>query len=477
LKKYDAIIVGSGPNGFAAAITLQRQGLSTLIVEGADTIGGGMRTKELTLPGFKHDVCSAIHPMAMASPFMRSLPLKEYGLEFTQATYPAAHPLDKGDAAVLHHSLEETAQDLGVDARTYTKLILPIINRWESLALDTMGPLRFPRHPLDLASFGLKALKPATWTASAFKTQKAKALWAGMAAHGIQPLSNWATSAIGLVLMAVGHRYGWPIPQSGSQSIADALAAYYISLGGEIQTGCWVKDTRELPQHKTLILDLTPKQVLSLQGLHLHDSYRKQMRNYRYGMGVFKVDWALSDTTPFKDGYSQQAATVHLGNTYDEIRRNELDSHRGQVVDKPFVLFAQPSQFDKSRAPEGKHTGWAYCHVPNGSAIDFTAHIENQIERFAPGFKDTILARHTFNPTQMEAYNPNYIGGDINGGIMDIYQLYTRPTFSLTPYRTSNKNVYIASSSTPPGGGVHGMAGFHAAKLILKDHFNMDVKL
>ncbi len=477
MKKYDAIIIGSGPNGFAAAITLQQQGLSTLIVEGANTTGGGMRTKELTLPGFKHDVCSAIHPMAMASPFMRSIPLKEYGLEFTQATYAAAHPLDSGDAGVLYHSLEETAQHLGVDARTYTRLILPIINRWESLALDTMGPLRFPRHPLDLASFGLNALKPATWTASSFKTEKAKALWAGMAAHGIQPLSNWATSAIGLVLMAVGHRYGWPIPKNGSQSIADALAAYYISLGGEIQTGCWVKDTRELPQHKILILDLTPKQVLRVEGLQLHDSYRKQLRKYRYGMGVFKVDWALSDATPFKDAYSQQAATVHLGNTYDEIIRNELHSHSGQVVEKPFVLFAQPSQFDKSRTPEGKHTGWAYCHVPNGSIVDFTAHIENQIERFAPGFKDTILARHTFNPTQMEAYNPNYIGGDINGGVMDIFQLYTRPTLSLTPYRTSNKNVYIASSSTPPGGGVHGMCGFHAARFVLKDHFNIDVML
>ena len=477
MKKYDAIIIGSGPNGFASAITLQRQGLSTLIVEGADTIGGGMRTKELTLPGFKHDVCSAIHPMAMASPFMRSLPLNEYGLEFTPATYPAAHPLDNGDAAVLYHSLEETAQDLGVDAGTYKKLILPIINRWESLALDTMGPLRFPRHPLDLAGFGLKALKPATWTASSFQTQKAKALWGGVAAHGIQPLSNWATSAIGLVLMAVGHRYGWPIPKGGSQSIADALAAYYLSLGGEIQTDLWVRDIAQLPEHKILIVNMTPYQILQLQSTGLSEKYRRSLERFKQGMGVFKIDWALSDPTPFRDIRCQQAATVHIGNTFEEIANYEKNAHVGKVAGKPFVLFAQPSQFDKSRAPEGKHTGWAYCHVPNGSAIDFTGHIENQIERFAPGFKDTILARHTFNPTQMEAYNPNYIGGDINGGIMDIYQLYTRPTFSLTPYRTSNKNIYIASSSTPPGGGVHGMAGFHAAKLILKDHFNIDVKL
>ncbi|PRD51438.1 phytoene desaturase family protein [Sphingobacterium gobiense] len=477
MKKYDAIIIGSGPNGFAAAITLQQQGLSTLIVEGADTIGGGMRTKELTLPGFKHDVCSAIHPMAMASPFMRSLPLKEYGLEFTQATYAAAHPFDDGDSALLYNSLEATAQDLGVDAHTYKKWILPIIDRWESLALDTMGPLRFPRHPLDLAGFGLKALKPATWTAALFKTKKAKALWAGMAAHGIQPLSNWATSAIGLVLMAVGNRYGWPIPKGGSQSIADALAAYYLSLGGEMQTDLSVNNIAQLPEHTTLVLNMSPRQILQLQNTGLSDGYRRSLERFKQGMGVFKIDWALSDPTPFRDIRCKQAATVHLGNTFEEIANYEKHTHQGKILQKPFVLFAQPSQFDHSRAPEGKHTGWAYCHVPNGSTVDFTAEMETQIERFAPGFKDTILAKSTMNTVDIEAYNPNYVGGDINGGLMDIYQLYTRPTLSLTPYRTSNKNIYIASSSTPPGGGVHGMAGVHAARLILKDHFNIDVKL
>lgn len=477
MKKYDAIIVGSGPNGFAAAITLQQQGLSTLIVEGADTIGGGMRTKELTLPGFKHDVCSAIHPMAMASPFLRSLPLKEFGLEFSQATYAAAHPLDNGDSALLSPSLEETVQALGIDGRTYKRLILPIINRWETLALDTMGPLRFPSHPLDLALFGLKALKPATWTASGFKTQKAKALWAGMAAHGIQPLSNWATSAIGLVLMAVGHRYGWPIPKGGSQSIADALCGYYLSCGGEVQTGVWVNHTTQLPEHKILVLNMGPRQILRLKGTALSENYRRSLERFTQGMGVFKVDWALSDPTPFRDIRCQQAATVHLGNTFEEIANYEKNTHLGRSAEKPFVLFAQPSQFDKSRAPEGKHTGWAYCHVPNGSTVDFTAQIEHQVERFAPGFKDTIMAKSTMSALDMEAYNPNYVGGDINGGLMDIYQLYTRPTLSLTPYRTSNKDIYVASSSTPPGGGVHGMAGFHAAKVILKDHFNIDLKL
>lgn len=477
MRKYDVIIIGSGPNGFAAAITLQQQGLSTLIVEGADTIGGGMRTKELTLPGFKHDVCSAIHPMAMASPFLRSLPLREYGLEFVQATYPVAHPLDNGDSGLLFNSLEETAQDLGVDGHTYKKLVLPIIDRWESLALDTMGPLHFPRHPLDLARFGLQALKPATWTASSFKTQNAKALWGGVAAHGIQPLSNWATSAIGLVLMAVGHRYGWPIPKGGSQSIADALAAYYLSLGGEIQTGLWLNDLKQLPEHKIVVLNMTPRQILQLQGTRLSRKYRRSLEQFKQGMGVFKIDWALSDPTPFRDIRCQQAATVHIGNTFEEIADYEKNAHVGKVAEKPFVLFAQPSQFDRSRAPAEKHTGWAYCHVPNGSTVDFTAHIENQVERFAPGFKDTILAKSTMDTIDMEAYNPNYVGGDINGGLMDIYQLYTRPTMSFTPYRTSNNNIYIASSSTPPGGGVHGMAGFHAAKLVLKDHFNMEVTL
>lgn len=477
LESYHAVIVGSGPNGFAAAITLQQQGLSTLIVEGADTIGGGMRTKELTLSGFKHDVCSAIHPMAMASPFLRSLPLKEFGLEFVQAPYAAAHPLDIDETAILYHSLVETATDLGVDAGYYRSLIEPVVENWENLAPEILGPLRFPKKPMDLATFGLRALRPAAQVARGFKTEKAKALWAGMVAHGMQPLSNWATSAIGMVLLAVGHRHGWPIPKGGSQSIADALAAYYLSLGGKIQTGHWVKDVRELPPHQILILDLTPQQILQLEGLRFHDTYRKQMQKYRYGMGVFKVDWALSDITPFKDGCSQHAATVHLGNTFDEIVWNERASYKGRVVEKPFVLFAQPSRFDTDRAPQGKHTGWAYCHVPNGSEIDYTKAIEDQVERFAPGFKDTILARHTFNPAQLEAYNPNYIRGDINGGLMDITQLYTRPILSLSPYRTSNKNIYIASSSTPPGGGVHGMCGFHAARVALKDHFRIMINL
>jgi len=474
---YDAVIVGSGPNGLAAAITLQQQGLSTLLIEGADTVGGGMRTKELTLPGFKHDVCSAVHPMAMASPFMRSLPLREYGLAFIHPPYAAAHPLDNGETALLYNNLQDTATDLGRDGKYYEQLIRYVVDHWETLALDTMGPLHFPKKPFQLASFGLDALRPATWISRSFETEKGKALWAGMAAHGIQPLSNWATSAIGIVLMAVGNRYGWPIPKGGSQSIANALLAHYQSLGGEIATDCWVGDIAQLPQHKLLMLDITPRQLLKLKGLQLSSSYRNQLQQYRYGMGVFKVDWALSESVPFTDRRCQEASTVHLGNTYQEIAWSEKEAHQGRVTDKPFVLFTQQSQFDSSRAPQGKHTAWAYCHVPNGSTIDMSKVIENQVERFAPGFKDVILARSTMTSVEMETYNPNYVGGDINGGIMDIAQLFTRPTWSLTPYRTSNNAVYICSSATPPGGGVHGMCGFHAAKVALKDHYGINANL
>lgn len=477
MKKYDAIIVGSGPNGFAAAITLQQQGLSTLLVEGADTIGGGMRTKELTLPGFKHDVCSAIHPMAMASPFMRSIPLQQYGLSFDFAKYEAAHPLLHGDGAVLHRDLLQTIEELREDGEYYRSLIEPVIDNWDKLAMDTMGPLGFPKYPFTLAKFGLKAIQPASWIANKFVSEKAKALWSGMAAHGIQPLDNLTTSAIGMMLLGVGHRYGWAIPKGGSQAIANALQSYYLSIGGEIQTDFWFKNKFDLPEHKVLLLDLTPKQLLEIEGLDLSPAYARQLLRYKQGMGVFKIDWALSEETPFTDLRACQAATVHIGGTFNEIALSEDDGHRGKVTDKPFVLFTQQSQFDKSRAPEGKHTGWAYCHVPNGSTFDYTEIIENQIERFAPGFKDTILARHTFSPAQMVVYNPNYVGGDINGGIMDISQLYTRPTLSLNPHRTSNKSVYICSSATPPGGGVHGMCGFHAARIVLKDHYNISVNL
>lgn len=470
--QYDAVIVGSGPNGLAAGITLQRRGLSVLILEAKDTIGGGLRTKELTLPGFKHDVCSAIHPMAVGSPFFAGLPLHEFGLKFIHAPVAAAHPFDNGNAAILSRSLEETADALDKDKEAYLRLIKPVVENWPDIAPDAMGPLRFPKHPFKMAAFGLNALRSAKCISKRFETQEAKGLWAGMTAHSIQPLTNWASAAIGLVLSAVGHIHGWPIPVGGSQSIADALGAYFVSLGGTIQTGVEVRSLKELPKSKAVLFDVTPNQLLKIAGDEFSGLYKKQLNSYRYGMGVFKVDWALSEPVPFKNHFARQAGTVHLGNTFDEIAASEQASTDGKHPDKPFVLLAQQSSFDRTRAPEGKHTAWAYCHVPNGSTVDMTKAIENQIERFAPGFRDTILAKHTMNTAEIQAYNPNYIGGDINGGIIDLRQLYTRPTLSLSPYRTSRKGIYICSSSTPPGGGVHGMCGYHAAQTVIKDLFS-----
>jgi len=474
-NQYDAIVVGSGPNGLAAAITLQQNGLHTLLLEGSDSIGGGMRTKELTLPGFKHDVCSAIHPMGIASPFFQSLALDQYGLEWIYPEIAAAHPLLNGSSGLLFNDFETTKQYLGKDAQVYSQLISTVKDHWQTIGKDSLGPLRFPSAAVPFIKFGLNAIQPASWTAKKFKTEEGRALWAGMAAHGIQPLNNMTTSAIAIVLMGLANRYGWPIPKGGSQSIADALANYYTSIGGEIKKEFWLNDMHDLPKHKLLFLNLTPHQIIKIKGLELGKSYTRQLKRYKQGMGVFKIDFSLSDPTPFKNKLLQKAGTIHIGNTYEEIARNELLTSKGKHVAKPFVLFSQPSLFDKTRAPEGKHVGWAYCHVPNGSLVDMSERIENQIERYAPGFRDTIIDKHSFNTLELESYNPNYIGGDINGGIMDLSQLYTRPTFRFTPYRTSLKNVYICSSATPPGAGVHGMSGFHAAKVALKDHYNISI--
>ena len=477
MKAYEAIVVGSGPNGLAAAITLQQAGVSVLLLEGKDVIGGGMRTKELTLPGFKHDVCSAIHPMIMGSPFFSSLDLSKYGLEFIHAPLAAAHPFDDGPAAFLSTSIEETANALGTDRTVYEDLIRPLYENLDDLLKDVLGPLSFPSHPFLLARFGFNAIRSADSVAKKFKTKEAKGLWGGMSAHSIQPLSNWASAAIGLVLSAVGHKYGWPIPKRGSQSIADALAAYFVALGGEIQTGQMITHLGDLPPHRVVLFDVTPRQLLKIAGDKFSPLYKWQLQRYRHGMGVFKIDWALDGPIPFKSEICNKAATVHLGNTYAEIEQSENIASQGRHPEKPFVLLAQQSAFDNSRAPEGKHTVWGYCHVPNGSTTDMTEAIENQVERFAPGFKDRILAKHTMNTAQVEAYNPNYIGGDINGGIIGLSQLYTRPALRISPYRTSNKKIYICSSSTPPGGGVHGMCGYHAAKVALADSFGIKISL
>jgi len=471
--EFDAIVVGSGPNGLAAAITLRQEGLSVLLIEGKDVIGGGLSSAEYTLPGFVHDVCSAIHPLALGSPFFETLPLADHGLTYLQPELAAAHPFDGGTAAVLHRSVEETAKLLGADEQTYLDVFNPIVKDWPLIAADVLAPLHFPKHPIAMAQFGLKALTSATYYAKRFKTKEAKGLWAGMAAHAIQPLTNLSTSAIALVLMTAGHLKGWPIPQGGSREIANALASYFIALGGRIQTGQFVKSLDELPSAKAVLFDVTPKQLLQIAGHKFSSIYKWQMERFRYGMGVFKIDWALDGPIPFTAPEVRKAGTVHIGNTIEEIALSEKITWEGQHSEKPYVLLAQQSLFDDTRAPEGKHTAWAYCHVPNGSTKDMTAIIEDQVERFAPGFKDLILGRHTMNTLEVQAYNPNYIGGDINGGVLDLAQLFTRPALRSSPYRTSAKGLYICSSSTPPGGGVHGMCGYHAARRALNDIFSI----
>jgi phytoene dehydrogenase-like protein len=475
--EYDAIVIGSGPNGLSAAIALKQAGLSVLILEAKQTIGGGLRSEELTLPGFIHDVCSAIHPLAAGSPFFNSLPLEQYGLEFIYPEIAAAHPFDGGSEAVLKGSVEETANNLGIDRGSYLELLAPLVNRWPDLAPDILAPLHYPKYPLDLVSFGLNAIKSASSLAQRFKSKEARGLWAGMAAHSMQSLSNSTSAAAGLVLLATGHTKGWPVPKGGSKKIALALASYFLALGGKIETGIHVKSMSDIPSSRILLFDLTPKQILEIAGEHFSTVYKWQLKRYRYGMGVYKIDWALDGPIPFTSARCQSAGTVHLGNTFEEIADGEQMTSEGKHPEKPFVLLAQQSLIDPSRAPQGKQTAWAYCHVPNGSEKDMTEAIENQVERFAPGFRDLILAKHTMNTKEMEAYNPNYIGGDINGGVIDMGQLFTRPALRISPYKTSAKGIYICSSSTPPGGGVHGMCGYHAAKQSLKDVFNITISL
>ncbi len=470
-KNFDAVVVGAGPNGLAAAIVLQSQGISTLLIEGKSTVGGGTRTMELTLPGFNHDICSAIHPLVASGPFFPKLPLEKFGLEFLHPKVLAAHPLKKGKAAALYQSIEGTASQLGADETTYVSLMEGLTKDWESLSQDFMGPLSWPKRPFALAKFGLKALQPSTLFAKKFKEPATRALWAGMAAHGIQPLTNLATSAIALVLMCAGHYGGWPVIKGGSQSLANALANYFLSLGGEIKTGFMVKNLDELPPSKALLFDISPRQLLDITGDSLSSLYRWQLNRYKYGMGVFKMDFALEGPVPWLAQEARQAGTVHLGGTLEEIAEAEAVIWKGKYTDNPYVLVAQQSLLDPSRAPEGKHTLWAYAHVPSGSTRDIGPIIENQIEKSAPGFKKLILAKHSMHSMDLQEYNPNYIGGDINAGVQDITQIFTRPALRRSPYRTSARGIYLCSSSTPPGGGVHGMCGYHAAQRAMKDLF------
>ncbi|HEU4767369.1 MAG TPA: NAD(P)/FAD-dependent oxidoreductase [Pyrinomonadaceae bacterium] len=466
-QKYDAIVIGAGPNGLAAAIAIARAGRSVCLFEASSTVGGGSRSAELTLPGFIHDVCSAVHPLAAASPFFTQLPLQNHGLEFVFPPAALAHPFDDGTALIIEQSLDRTAQNLGPDGAAYQKIFSPLVEGWDALSQDLLSPIGMPRHPFAMARFGLSAIRPAKSFASAkFKEDKTRTVFAGLAAHSFLSLDQAGTTAFGLMLGILAHVVGWPVTRGGSQTLADALASHLTELGGEIVTDHRVESLKDLPAARAILCDVTPRQLVNIAGESLTAGFRNQLKSYRYGPAAFKVDWALSEPVPWKAAECRTAATVHLGGSFAEILESEWNANHNKHSERPFILIAQPSLFDPTRAPNGQHTLWAYCHVPNGSTFDMQNAIENQIERFAPGFRDCILARSVITPADYERYNPNLIGGDINGGLQDLAQMFLRPTRRM--YSTSMKNLYLCSSSTPPGGGVHGLCGYHAAQVALR---------
>jgi phytoene dehydrogenase-like protein len=465
----DAVVVGAGPNGLAAAIALARAGRGVRLLEGQATVGGGCRSAELTLPGYVHDTCSTVHALALASPFLRQLPLAEHGLELVHPDAPLAHPLDDGSAVVLERSVADTARGLGADGRAYRRLFDPLVRDAGPLFGELLAPLRAPRHPLLLGRFGLSAVRSAASLArSRFEGERARALLAGCCAHSMLSLRSPVSAAFGIVLALSAHAVGWPVARGGSQRLADALADHLRSLGAAIETGRPVESLDELGQAAPVLLDVTPRQLLALAGTRLPDRYRRALERYRYGPGIFKLDWALDGPIPWTAAEVARAGTVHLGGTLDEVAAGEQDTFEGRHAPRPFVLLVQASRFDDTRAPAGKHSAWAYCHVPSGSTRDMTAAIEAQVERFAPGFRDLIAARSTMDSAEVERRNPNYVGGDINGGLQDIRQLFTRPVARPVPYSTPLPGVYLCSSSTPPGGGVHGMSGYWAARAALR---------
>ncbi|MGH8545936.1 MAG: phytoene desaturase family protein [Gammaproteobacteria bacterium] len=469
-ERYDAVVVGAGPNGLAAAITVAQAGRSVALYEASDYVGGGVCSAEVTLPGFVHDLCSSVYPLAIGSPFFRSLPLAQSGLEWIQSPAALAHPLDDGTALIVERSVKATALRLGPDAAAYRKLIAPLVARWDSLSVDVLAPPRLPRHPLQLACFGLSAVQPARRFAGRhFAGAATQALFAGLAAHSMLPLESWGSAAFGLVLGVTAHALGWPIVRGGAQKLADALTAHLRSLGSDVFLNHPVDTLDELPSSRVVICDVTPRQLIKIARQRLPSDYRDKLKRFRYGMGAFKIDWALSAGVPWRAAECRQAATVHLGASLSEIALSERMAWGGFQANSPFVLVVQPSLFDDARAPAGKHTLWAYCHVPNGSGFDMTERIEAQIERFAPGFRDTILGRCVAPPAELERRNANLVGGDINGGAPILSQLFFRPTRRL--YATPARGLYLCSSSTPPGGGVHGMCGHFAARKALRQMF------
>ncbi len=467
----DAIVVGAGPNGLSAAIVLAQAGHRVRVYEADTTIGGGCRSAALTLPGFVHDVCSAVHPTAVASPFFRTLPLESHGLRWVEPAAMVAHPFDDLPAAVIERSVERTAQGLGdQDGAAYQRLIGAMVKEWPSIDASVFGPPRWPQHPLPMAKFGLAALHSAERLARRhFRGSRARGLIAGLAAHAMLPLDSLITGPIALVLTITAHTAGWLFPRGGSQQLSNALASYLRSLGGEIVTNTSVQSLDDLPPARAILCDLSPRPLLRVAGTRFPESYRRSLERYRYGMGVFKVDWALDAPIPWRDVTVSRAGTVHLGGTLEEIAQSERDAWDGNAPARPFVLLAQQSLFDDSRAPAGQHTAWAYCHVPHGSTVDMLPRVEQQIERFAPGFRERVLARHVMTPADLERYNPNLVGGDIGAGVTDLRQFVLRPTRRW--YSTPSPGVYICSASTPPGVGVHGMCGYFAAERALREVF------